>query len=283
MPNAGPPLWQDLTSSDVSVLVAGDPVVILPLTAVEQHGPHLPLSTDLVIAEGILSEAFRRLPADYPARVVPAQVVGASSEHLDFPGTLSVPGDLLEKQVAAIGASVARAGVRRILIFNSHGGNRGVMDSAALQLRRSHGLLVVKVYYPRLGVPAKVHLPPIELRHGLHGGALETAMMLHLRPDLVRMESAGPSPSRGEELEKPGEGVPPLLGPESTASFAWLAQDLNPSGVVGDPTLAHADMGAHLIAHYGQELARVIQETRAFPLVRLRAGSRLLADSEEAG
>ncbi|MEX2528104.1 MAG: creatininase family protein [Gemmatimonadota bacterium] len=285
MPGENLPLWQDLTTSDVTALAAGDPVVILPFAAVEQHGPHLPLSTDLVIAEGILEEAFRQLPADCLARVLPTQAVGASFEHQDLPGTLSLPAHLLEELVAGVGASLARDGVRRVLIFNSHGGNRGVVDSAALRLRRDHGLLIVKVYYPRFGLPTGVYLPPVELRHGLHGGAVETAMMLHLRPDLVRMEVARAFPSLGEELEAPGSGqakgsdAAALLGPESAASFAWLAQDLNVSGVVGDPTLAHAAMGARLVTHFGEALARVIQETRAFPLERLRPGSGLRAGS----
>ena len=126
-------------------------------------------------------------------------------------------------------------------------------------------MLVVKANYFRLGRPEGVELPDSEWRHGLHGGALETAMMLHLRPDLVRGAAIGDAPSFGAELEKTMR----RLGPEGQASFSWLAEDLNPSGVVGDATLADADMGRRLVEHYGRALAEVILDARDFPLDRL--------------
>ena len=174
--------WHSLTTVDAGKLKSRDPVVILPLAAIEQHGPHLPLSTDLDIGLGLMAEAFRRLPDDVPAWVLPPQAVGASREHMRFAGTLSLDPELLIEAVCQHGAALAACGVRRLVISNSHGGNRHVLDAAGLRLREEHGLLVVKVNYFELPLPEDVDLPDTEWRHGLHGGAVETAMMLHLRP-----------------------------------------------------------------------------------------------------
>lgn len=256
--------WQDLTAGDVPDRVARDPVVILPLAAVEQHGPHLPLSTDLVIAEGILRAAFRALSDDIPALALPVQPVGTSAEHEGFAGTLSLDSRTLEGIVGDLGASLARAGVRRLVVSNSHGGNRAAVDTAGLSLRRAHGMLVVKAHYFRFERPAGVELPEREWRHGLHGGAIETAMMLHLRPELVREGEIRRFPSLGEELEG-------RVGPEGEAAFSWSADDLSPEGVAGDATLADAQMGARLVDHYGSCLADVVRGAHRFPLERLGA------------
>ncbi|TVP55220.1 MAG: creatininase family protein [Gemmatimonadales bacterium] len=260
-----PPLWHDLTSPELGRFAASDPVVVLPLAAIEQHGPHLPLSTDLEIGLGLIGEAFRGLDPELPVRVLPPLAVGTSPEHDGMPGTLSLSGDLLEDTLVQIGAGVARTGVRRLLVSNSHGGNQGVLERAALRLRNDHGMLVVKLYYARLPRPDPPPFPDTEWRHGLHGGAVETSMMLHLRPELVQMDRAAPERSLGEELEASGSRI----GPQGTVPFAWRAGDLNSSGVTGDPTLATPEAGALLVAHYGAALADVIRDARRFPLDRL--------------
>ena len=257
--------WSSLTAHDTRALAARDPVVVLPLAATEQHGPHLPLSTDLDIGLGLLAAAFRALPADFPACALPAQSVGCSREHARFPGTLSIEPELLAALIEKVGEALAANSVRRLVLANSHGGNRHALEEAALRLREQHGMLVVKASWFRFPRPDDVALPEAEWRHGLHGGAVETAMMLHLRPDLVRAERAGEARSLGEDLER----TLAHLGPEGAASFAWLAGDLNPSGAVGDARLADAPMGARLVEHYGSVLARVVQDARAFPLDRL--------------
>jgi creatinine amidohydrolase len=259
------PHWHSLTTRDARDLVARDPVVILPLAAIEQHGAHLPLSTDLDIGLGLLAKAFAELPDDFPAFVLPPQAVGASDEHLEFAGTLSLPAGVLSEVIQRHGAALHACGVRRLVISNSHGGNRHVIDEAALALRRQHGMLVVKANYFIFPRPADVDLPDAEWRHGLHAGAVETAMMMHLRPATVRTLTHEPGASLGEELE----ATLRHLGPEGTASFAWLAGDLDATGVAGDPKLATEEMGRRLVAHYGQILAEVIRDAKAFPLARL--------------
>ena len=257
--------WQSMTTDEVRRAVEHDPVVILPLAAVEQHGSHLPLCTDLDIGLGLLASAFSQLTEDFPAWVLPPLAVGSSGEHMHFPGTLSLDAGTLSDAVYQYGAALAGAGVRRLLISNSHGGNRQAMNDAGLKLRRAHRLLVVKVSYFEFPPPADAGLPESEWRHGLHGGGLETAMMLHLHPDRVRLEHVHDARPLGQELE----GTMQRLMPEGAASFSWLAEDINRSGVAGDARQGDAAKGARLVAYYGGVLADVIRDAKAFPLERL--------------
>ncbi len=258
------PSWQSLTSVEAEEFAELDPVVILPVAGVEQHGPHLPLSTDLEIGLGLLRNALGRLPADFPVRVLPPQAVGASPEHASFPGTLDLDPECLAAVTEQLGAAVARSGIRRLVLHNSHGGNRHILRIAALRLRQEHGLFVVTADYTRFPRPASVDLPEEEWTHGLHGGAVETAMMMHLRPELVSMDRA-PEPHGRDAGGKPG-----WIGPEGIAPFAWLAEDVEDSGISGDPRLASAAIGEKLVKHHGRILAEVIREARHFPLERLR-------------
>ena len=257
--------WQSLTTVDVDEIVGCDPVVILPLAATEQHGAHLPLSTDLDIVVGLVGEAFRWLPPSTPAWVLPPQPLGVSREHARFAGTLSIESDLAGSFIEQVGEGVATTGVRRLVLCNSHGGNRRALGEAALRLRDSHNMLVVEASWFRFPRPASVDIPETEWQHGLHGGLVETAMMLHLYPDRVRQHELEDAPSLGQELQASLSHV----APDGTAPFAWLAGDLNPSGVTGNACLADAKLGAELVAHYGAVLAEVISDTKKFPLDRL--------------
>lgn len=259
--------WQTLTTDEVAAMAPSDPVAILPLAAIEQHGPHLPLSTDLDIGLGLLEAAYGHLDDDVEAWVLPPIAVGTSDEHAYAPGTLGLSQGQLIESIRSHGAALARSGVRRLVLANSHGGNRHAMDAAGLALRDDHRMLVVKASYFRFARPADVELPDGEWRHGLHGGAVETAMMMHLRPDLVRQGAVERFPSLGEELES----IMRRLGPEGEASFSWLARDLNPQGVAGDATLATESLGAQLVRHYARALAEVIVDAGSFPLDRLDA------------
>jgi creatinine amidohydrolase len=242
-----------------------DSVVILPLAATEQHGPHLPMSTDVDIGWGLLVRAFRSLPAHVPAWALLPKTVGASVEHSRFPGTLSISTEQLIGEIVEQGVELAGRGVRRLVLSNSHGGNRHAMDAAGLRLRNEHGMLVVKANYFRFDRPTGVSRPDTEWRHGLHGGAVETAMMLYLHPEHVLEDSVKDAPSFGLELERTMR----RLGPEGQASFAWMAGDLHPTGVTGDARLATARMGEQLVNHYGTALADVIQDAHEFPIDRL--------------
>ncbi|MBZ9537631.1 creatininase family protein [Modicisalibacter tunisiensis] len=253
--------WQALTSIELRERVTSDTVALLPMGAIEQHGGHLPLSTDHDIAAGLAAAARRRLADDFPLLVLPAMAVGASDEHLSFPGTLSLPAEVAIAVIEAHGDALARAGVRRLVLFNAHGGNKGVMEIAALRLRRRWGMLVVKAHYMRFAPPEGL-LPDAEWRHGLHGGALETSLMLALAPASVRRECLAHTASRGEAMAADGG----RLGPEGEAAFAWLAEDLHPGGVVGNARLASPELGERLVAHYAARLAAVLGDTRAMAI-----------------
>ena len=257
--------WAERTATEIPEIAGLDPVVVLPIAAVEQHGPHLPLSTDVDIGRGLLGAALERLDPSVPAYYLPMLAMGTSEEHSDVPGTLTQESSTLIEGIVALGRSLERAGVRRLVIHNSHGGNRAAIDVAALRLRRDCGLLVVKAHWFRFPRPDERGIPDSEWEHGLHGGAVETAMMMHLRPGLVREEQVGRFTSLAEGL---GPGLE-FVRPEGVAPFAWMARDLNPEGVVGDATLADPALGARLVDHYGGILAQVIRDAHAFPLERL--------------
>ena len=256
-----------MTPTERRALAGRDPVAILPLGATEQHGPHLPLTTDNDINRGLLQYALSKVPSEIPIAVCVPVEIGASDEHLDHPeergfpsGTVSIGADGLKTLILRQGRKLARAGVRRLVLHNSHGGNRHAMAIAGLDLRLASRMLVVSANWFRFDRPGDLDLPESEWRHGLHGGAVETAMMLHLHPDRVRTECIRRFASLGEDLAQTGS----TIGPEGTAAFAWRARDLNPDGVVGN-----AAMGRRLVEHYGDTLAAVIRDARTFPLDRL--------------
>lgn len=257
--------WSRLTARELAAEIARDPVVVLPVAAIEQHGPHLPLSTDVDIGEGLLRAALERLPSGFPVLVLPTEAIGASKEHGAWSGTLSRGAEALRRQLLDIGRTVAAAGARRLVFHNSHGGNKALLDEVALQLRAELGLLVVKAHWFRFPRPEVPGLAEIEWTRGLHGGAIETAMMLHLHPERVRQNEVRDFTSLEAELE----GQLTWLRPEGVASFAWLADDLNPAGAIGDATQATAAMGRTLVDHFGRILAEVIDDARRFPLERL--------------
>lgn len=250
--------WQDLASPDFARVDPQRTIALLPVSATEQHGPHLPLSTDAVINRGIVEATLAQLPASASVRVLPALEIGDSLEHTDFAGTLSADLDSLLGLWLAVGRGVARAGVRKLVIFNSHGGQRAHVDLAAVRLRAAHGLLVVRAHSFSFGVPPGL-FEVDELAHGLHGGAVETSLMLHLRPDLVRREALADFPSVGSALAARHARV----GVEKPVGIGWMAQDLNPHGVCGDARSADAAKGRAVLDHAVAALLQVLADTEA--------------------
>jgi creatinine amidohydrolase len=259
--------WQHLTAPELAERVRADAVAVLALGAIEQHGPHLPLSTDLDIACGLQAAALESLDASLEVFVLPPLALGASDEHAGFAGTLSLRAEQMSAQLLAIGEGLHRAGLRRLVVLNAHGGNIGWLGPAALALRRRFGMLVVKAHYMQFAAPAHL-LGADELRHGLHGGQAETAMMLYLHPDRVRSGQLQRFVSVAEDLPENS-----VLGPEGQAAWAWLAEDLNPAGVVGDAGAASAELGRQLIEYYAGRLTQVISEAAGLDLSGFAAAS----------
>ena len=251
--------WQDFTSPALERHIADTTLVVGALGAIEQHGPHLPLDTDSVIAEALLEAALERLDPSLDVVLLPPMAIGASDEHKSFAGTLGFDAATATRMLETIGEDVARAGGRRVLWVNGHGGNRAVMDIAGLALRRRFGMLAVKCTYTRLGSPPGGDVA--ELARGFHGGWLETALMLHLAPGRVKIDHLADFRASGID----GSGTA-LLGPEGPASFAWLSEDLNSEGVIGNAAAATADQGARLVEFYAEKIARVLSEAAALDI-----------------
>lgn len=253
--------WQDLASPDFARIDPLRTIALLPVAAIEQHGPHLPLATDALINQGVVTAALRRLPGSASVLVLPALNVGDSLEHTHFAGTLSADLESLLGLWLAVGRDVARAGVKKLVIFNSHGGQRAHVDLAALRLRVAHGLLVLRAHSFSFGVPPGL-FDADELAHGLHGGAVETSLILHLRPELVRREALADFASLGAALAARGG----LVGAEKPVGIGWMTQDLNPQGACGNAAAASADKGAALLDHLAARLVQLLAEVEAMPL-----------------
>lgn len=254
--------WEDFAGADTSAWIA-----VLPVAAVEQHGPHLPLSVDADIARAYLAEAERRLRPDLPVTFLPLQSIGASAEHVGFPGTLSLSAATMTSLLTDLGESVARAGLRKLVIVNSHGGNVPMIDIAARDLRVRRKMLVVVAAWHRFGYPDGLFSAE-ERRIGIHAGDIETSLMLAACPELVRAGRAARFASAALTMQSEFK----WLNADRPAGFAWMAQDLHPSGAVGDATLATRAKGEAAIAHGAQAFAELLEDVARFDLARLDGG-----------
>lgn len=253
-------VWDSLTTVDVAAVDRARAIALLPVAATEQHGPHLPLATDWMIADAIV-DAAAGYPLAAPVFRLPTQRIGVSGEHDSFPGTLSIDPDTAIGLWTALGISVRRAGIRKLIVFNTHGGQQAIVDLVAQKLRCRAGMLVVRASSFGLGLPPDA-VDERERRYGLHGGRTETAIMLHIARALVQWTRVASFRSAAEDLET-GFSV---LEVEGATGIGWLAEDLNPAGVTGDAASATAELGARILAHYGQRLAALINDTARVPL-----------------
>jgi creatinine amidohydrolase len=256
--------WVDLKTTEFAAL-PGDTVAVLPVAAVEQHGPHLPVSVDACINENLIDLAMAKA-GSLSVLVLPMQAVGKSNEHLGFAGTLTLSAETAMRLWTEIGESVHRSGVRRMLILNSHGGQPQLADIVARDLRVRLGMFVATAAWWQLD-ELQNDFSAGELRHGIHGGALETSLMLHFRPDLVSMDLARNFVSLGETLEKEFR----FLRPEGDGiAFGWQSQDLHEEGVCGDAARGDAALGARIADRVSDNLVQLLSEIARYPLERLR-------------
>ena len=271
--------WADLSTRDFAQLVASgqaeNTIAVLPVAATEQHGPHLPLKVDTVLVDGIVAAALPHLAADLKVLLLPAQVVGLSPEHARFPGTLTLKNETILRLWTDIGESVAAAGIQKLLLFNSHGGNVSVMDLVARDLRARLNMLVVSASWFNLplidvqGQDVNAFFSAEEHRFGIHGGDMETSMLLALEPARVDMAQAQDFQSTSQDRARKFA----ILGNGKSAKFGWQMQDYNPNGAVGNAAAATAEKGRALVDAAGRSLARLLMEMDQLPLSTLVSGT----------
>ncbi len=259
--------WQDMTTVDFATADTARWIAVLPVAAIEQHGPHLPVYTDTCIAEGMIARAIELLPEDLPVTFLPVQAVGKSNEHVSSPGTLTSSWETTTRLWLDIAESVARAGVEKLIIVNAHGGNVPMIDIVAREMRVRHDILAVGTAWARFGHPDGLPTGDEGL-YGIHGGEIETSIMLHLRPDLVRMEHA--IDFQSSQLGFLDEFV--HLRAHGPSQFGWKAQDLNPAGTVGNAAIATAEKGRAVVDHQAAAFVALCRDVHAFDTARLWRG-----------
>lgn len=267
-----PRYWADLKTTDFLRLDLDRCIAVLPVAAIEQHGPHLPINVDTTLVEGVVASALPHLPASLPVLFLPTQSIGFSPEHTRFAGTLTLKAETVIRLWTEVAESVAATGVRKIVLLNSHGGNVGLLDVVARDLRTRLGMLVYSVNSFNLplvderGDSVAAQFSAHEHRFGIHAGEIETSMMLALQPGQVDMAKAqdfhSTSQDRAERFS--------ILGDGRSAKLGWQMQDYNPHGAVGNAAAATAEKGQALLSAMGRSLAQLLIEIDQLPPDTLR-------------
>ena len=254
--------WASLTTHELASLPRQQAVAILPVAATEQHGPHLPLSVDTELLDGILARAQMGWDGDFPVLVLPTQTVGFSPEHAKFAGTLTLSSATLIRLWTELADCVHASGIQKLLMFNSHGGQAGALDLVARDLRHRLGMQVASSSWYQLPLEEEMKaIDPHERRFGVHAGQVETSMMLALQPQSVQMSLAQNFPSSSEIRAKQTQ----VLGNGYSAKFAWQAQDLNPSGAVGNAVAASAEIGEAMLKKSAIGLIQLVKDLGGLP------------------
>lgn len=262
--NEGKLFWGELSSEEFARLDTSRTIAILPVAAIEQHGPHLPVGVDTLIATGMVGEVARRFPVEISALFLPVQAVGKSNEHLAFPGTLTLTAETALRAWIEIGESIHRAGIRKLVIVTSHGGNVDVIGIVARELRVRFNMLVVKCGWSGFGNPPGLYSPDEEAM-GIHAGDMETSLMLHFRPDLVKMQRAEnfvPATARMREDFL-------YLRPTGPQAFGWMAGDVHPSGAMGDASRATREKGRATAEYQALAFLDLLRDVDRFDIARL--------------
>lgn len=245
-----------LKAPEVAQRLTARSILVQPLGAIEQHGPHLPLNTDLVIAEAVAAAAVDAVGDEVDAWLLPSLAYTKSNEHAWSPGTVWLSASTMLAVLDDLGRCVALTPARRLVFFNGHGGNSALVGVANRELRLRHGLMT---FLTHPGVPPDQggRSPQHELGMGVHGGADETSLMLHLAPDLVDAAAGQrciPDHLAGNTYVRFGGSV----------SFGWLSDDFHDDGVIGDPTVATAEHGAALFDAAVDSFCGALREISGF-------------------
>jgi creatinine amidohydrolase len=268
--------WSDLTTRQFDQLAASPSiaqvVAVLPVAATEQHGPHLPVSVDTALVDGVVKSSLPHLSADLPVLFLPTQQIGKSNEHIRFPGTLTLSAQTTISLWMDIGHSVARSGIKKLLLLNSHGGQASIMDIVARDLRTECDLVVYSAnwYNLPLGEAVTGLFPAEEHRFGIHAGDIETSMMLALeaKSGLKGIDMALAQNFYSTSQDRAAKY--PVLGNGSSAKLGWQMQDYNLQGAAGNAAAATAAKGHALLDAAGLQLANLLKEISDLPLSILK-------------
>ncbi len=253
--------WAEKRSAEFDSIDPLTAIAILPTAAIEQHGPHLPVGTDTMIMQGMLNQFRQTCPDHLDTCILPIQAVGKSNEHLWAKGTLTLSATEALSSWTAIGLSVARAGFKKIVIVNSHGGNLDLISILSRELRIRAGMLAVKCQWNSFGHPQGMYTAA-ELAYGIHGGDVETSLMLAFEPSCVDMSQARSFVSTAQDS---------AISPTGAISRGWIATDLNHEGAVGDASLATADKGEATASHQVNGFIQLLNDVSAMKLPTARA------------
>jgi creatinine amidohydrolase len=268
--------WSDLTTRQFDQLAASpsiaEVVAVLPVAATEQHGPHLPVSVDTALVDGVVKSSLPHLSVDLPVLFLPTQQIGKSNEHIRFPGTLTLSAQTTISLWMDIGRSVARSGIKKLLLLNSHGGQASIMDIVARDLRTECDLVVYSAnwYNLPLGEAVTGMFPAEEHRFGIHAGDIETSMMLALE---AKSGLKGIDMAQAQNFHSTSQdraATYPVLGNGSSAKLGWQMQDYNLQGAAGNAAAATAAKGHALLDAAGLQLANLLKEISDLPLSILK-------------
>lgn len=257
--------WAEMATTDFASANMAEAIAVLPVAATEQHGPHLPLGVDTYILQELISRVVPLLPESLPVLFLPVQSIGCSIEHTSFSGTLSISHETLIRAWTELGECVHRAGCRKLVLANTHGGNVAMLDLIAHDLRARLGMFTVLASLPRFGAPEGL-FDGFEQKHGIHGGDYETSIMLSARRSLVHMEQAKNFGSLSEELERDYE----LLRSGRPTGFGWMVQDLSVAGAMGNAAAATAEKGEATLAFMAGRFLTLLREIHRFDLNKLK-------------
>ena len=253
--------FSDMKSEDILAADTSNSIAVLPMGATEQHGPHLPVETDSIIAAGIVKHLIDNLPQKLAVTFLPVEKVGYSPEHLDYPNSLSLDFDEAINRWIGIGEHLSSLGIQKLVLLNAHGGNSALMTIVATELRTRFDMLCVTTSWTRFGKPEGMY-EEAELAIDIHGGDIETSVMLAFEPELVEMKKAKKFNSQQTKLLKQNK----YLHAYGRHAFGWKMQDLNPTGVTGNAKLANAKKGETLIKHSVSGLVQLLKEVDRFDM-----------------
>lgn len=253
-------LLADLRAPEIASSLTSQSIIVLPLGAIEQHGPHLPLNTDFVVADAAARAVVDKVGAETNAWLLPTLAYTKSNEHLWSAGTMSLSASTLMSVLDDIGRSVASTPARKLLFINGHGGNSALTAMMNREIRLKYGLQTF-LAHPHMPADQGGTSSENELGMGIHGGMDETSVMLHLRPDLVDMSLAV-----RRVPEKLAENQHVRFG--GRVAFGWLSNDFFADGHIGDPTGANAEVGQRMFDACVDTLAETLREISAFDFGR---------------